>query len=147
MSLGFLESQLYLAFFTVLIALALSSISTLASRKLVDRQLLADVQREISEWRAQMEIAKKTGDKKLIAKLKKQELRIMQMRAKVSAQQLKVMLVTFVPFIVVWWILMPYLYKPAAFIPLFGSKIELPFIVWYIICSFFFHTILSKIFK
>lgn len=142
-----LESPPYLTFFAALIAFLLTLTSTLTNRRFIDRQLLAEFQKEFSEWRVKMEQAKKTGDKKLMAKLKKDEVRIMQMRAKVSSQQLKVMLITFVPFMAIWWVLIPYFYKPAAFMPLFGAKIDIPFSIWYIICFFFFHLILSKIFK
>ncbi|MEM2272660.1 MAG: hypothetical protein QXX56_00395, partial [Candidatus Bathyarchaeia archaeon] len=68
-------------------------------------------------------------------------------RAKASSQQLKVTLITLVPLIAVWWLLIPYFYKPAAFIPLFGIKIDIPFFAWYVICSFFFHLMFLKIFK
>lgn len=147
MSLGLFENPPYLTFFVVLIAFILSFVTAVFNRKIIDRQLLAEFQKEIAEWRAQMEIAKKTGDKKLMAKLKKQEVRIMQMRAKVSSQQLKVILITFVPFMVIWWLLIPYLHKAAAFIPLFGAKTNIPFFLWYVVCSFFFHIIFSKIIK
>ncbi len=147
MSLWILEGPPYLTFFAVLIALLTSLVSTLANRKLIDRRLLDEFWKEVSEWQTKMEQARRTGDKKLLAKLEKDKLRIMQMRAKVSSQQLKVMSVTFIPFLVVWWLLIPYFYKTAAFIPLIGTKIDVPFFVWYIICSLFFHFLLSKIFK
>ncbi|MEM1515043.1 MAG: EMC3/TMCO1 family protein [Candidatus Bathyarchaeia archaeon] len=142
-----LENPPYLTFLVILIALLLSLMSTLSNRKLIDRKLLAEFQKEFSEWRAKMEQAKKTGDKKIIAKLKKDEIRIMRMRAKVSSQQLRIMLITFVPFMVIWWILIPYLYRPAAYMPLLGTTIPIPFYIWYIICSTFFYFIFSRIFR
>lgn len=142
-----LEGPPYITFFVILISFILSFVSVLANNKIIDRRLVANFQREYVEWRTKLEYAKKTGDKKLMAKLEKERIRIDQMRAKVFSQQLKVMLLTFIPFFVVWWLLIPYFYKPAASIPLLGSKVDIPFIVWYAICFMFFHFALSKIFK
>lgn len=147
MSLWIFENPPYLTLFVILISLLISLVSTLVNRKLVDRRLLDEFWREFSDWRTKVEEAKKTGDKKLLAKLEKDRVRIMQMRAKVSAQQMKVMLITFIPFLIVWWLLIPYLNKTAAFIPLLGTRVEVPFFAWYIVCSLFFHFLFSKIFK
>lgn len=142
----FLEAPPSSTFFVILLALLISLATTLLNRKFVNRRLLAEWRKEMAEWRAESELARKTGDKKLMAKLKKQEVKIMQMGAKVSAQQTKASLITFIPLLVVWWALLPFLHKPAAFIPLLGTRFEVPFFLWYIICNFFFNFALSKIF-
>lgn len=137
----------YSTFFIMFLAFASSLVTTLLNRKFVDRRLLAEWQDEIARWNAERELARKTGDKKLMAKVKKQELRIMQMRAKISSQQMKTSLLTFVPFLVIWWVLILfYENRPVAFIPLWGS-VGLPFFFWYVICQFFFNFLLSKIFN
>ncbi|MEM1783491.1 MAG: EMC3/TMCO1 family protein [Candidatus Bathyarchaeia archaeon] len=143
-SLWMLESPPYITLFTILIALLTSLILTLINRKFIDKRLLAEFQKEYSEWRIKLEQAKKTGDKKLIAKLKKDEIRLNQMKAKVYSQQLKTTFITSILIFAIWWFLLPYLHKPAAFIPLLGDKINVPFFIWYVICSFFFHFLLSK---
>ncbi len=137
----------YSTIFIVLISFISSLVTTLLNRKFVDSRLLAEWQKEIAEWNAKRELAKKTGDKKLMAKVKKQEIRIMQIRAKISGQQMKTTLVTFVPFLILWWILIGfYGNNPVAFIPLFWNKTGIPFFFWYVICQFFFNFLLSKIF-
>jgi len=138
----------YSTFFIMFLAFISSLITTLLNRRFIDRRLLAEWQSEIAKWNAERELAKKTGDKKLMARVKKQELRIMQMRAKISGQQTKTMLITFIPFMLIWWFLLSFYGNiPVAFMPIWGSDIlSLPFFIWYIICQFFFNFLLSKIF-
>jgi len=139
----------YSTFFIMFLAFISSLTVTLLNRKFTDRRLLAEWQNEIARWNAERELAKKTGDKKLMAKVKKQEIRIMQMRAKITSQQTKVMLITFIPLILIWWLL-SYFYRniPVAFMPIWGaSAFSLPFFIWYVICQFFFNFLLSKIFN
>ncbi|MBS7625263.1 MAG: EMC3/TMCO1 family protein [Candidatus Bathyarchaeia archaeon] len=134
-------------FFIMFIAFVSSLITTLLNRKFVDRRLLAEWQDEIAKWSAERELAKKTGDKKLMAKVKKQELRIMQIRSKISSQQMKTSLITFIPFLLIWWILISFYGNvPVALLPVWG-ELGLPFFIWYIICQFFFSYLLSKIFN
>ncbi|MCX8170466.1 MAG: EMC3/TMCO1 family protein [Candidatus Bathyarchaeota archaeon] len=141
-----LLSPPYSTFFIMLIAFISSTATALINRKFIDRNLLAEWRREISAWNAERELAKKTGDKKLMAKIKKQEVRVMQIRAKISAQQTKVWLITFIPLLIVWWLLISfYGTKPVAFIPLLGERVEIPFFFWYIICQFFFNFLISKL--
>ena len=138
----------YSTIFIAFLAFTVSLATTLLNRKFIDRRLFEEWQREIARWNAEKELAKKTGDKKLMSKVKKQELRIMQIRAKISNQQMKTTLVTFVPLLAMWWVLVGfYGNKPVAFIPLFWEKAGIPFFFWYVICQFFFNFILSKVFN
>lgn len=146
MIIEFFEAPPYSTFFAIFLAFSISLATTLLNRKFIDRRLLAEWRKEIAEWKAESEKARKTGDKKLMAKLKKQEAKMMKITAKVSEQQLKASMVTFVPLLVIWWVLLPLLRKPAAFIPLLGAKFIMPFFIWYMICHFFFNFIISKIF-
>jgi len=137
----------YSTFFIMFLAFVSSLVTTLLNRKFIDRRLLAEWQSEIAKWNAEKELAKKTGDKKLMAKVKKQEVRIMQMRAKISGQQTKTTLITFIPFMLMWWLLLSfYGDTPVASMPIWGV-LNLPFFIWYIICQFFFNFLLSKIFN
>lgn len=138
----------YSTFFIILLAFIVSLTTTLLNRKFIDRRLLAKWQKEIQEWNAEKELARKTGDKKLLIKVKKREIQIMQIRAKMSKQQTKVMMITFIPLLIMWWTLISfYGFTPVAYIPLLGEPAEINFAYWYIICSFFFNFILSQIFN
>jgi uncharacterized membrane protein (DUF106 family) len=144
----FLRVIPYSTIFIMLLAFAISLVTMLLNRKFVDRRLISEWQREIEKWNAEKELAKRTGDKKLMARVKKREVQIMQMRAKISGQQMKTTLVTFVPLLIIWWVL-TYFYglEPVAFIPLFWQKTPLSFFYWYLICSFFFNFVLSRVFN
>ncbi|MEM1507904.1 MAG: EMC3/TMCO1 family protein [Candidatus Bathyarchaeia archaeon] len=133
-------------FFVMFIAFISSLVTALINRKFIDRKMLAEWQKEISAWNAERELARKIGDKKLMAKVKKQEVRIMQIKARISMQQTKVWLITFIPFLIMWWLLI-FFYgnRPVAFMPLLGEKVEIPFFFWYIICQFFFNFLISRI--
>ena len=144
----FLKIIPYSTIFITLLAFLVSLITTLLNRKFIDRRLLAKWQKEIQEWNAEKELAKKTGDKKLLAKVRKREIQIMQIRAKMSKQQTKVMVITFIPLLLMWWVLTSfYGFTPVAYMPLLGEPIEINFVYWYLICSFFFNFLLSRIFN
>ena len=144
----FLKIIPYSTIFITLLAFLVSLITTLLNRKFIDRRLFAKWQKEIQEWNAEKELAKKTGDKKLLAKVRKREIQIMQIRAKMSKQQTKVMVVTFIPLLLMWWVLTSfYGFTPVAYMPLLGEPIEINFVYWYLICSFFFNFLLSRIFN
>ncbi|MFQ6095518.1 MAG: EMC3/TMCO1 family protein [Candidatus Bathyarchaeia archaeon] len=136
-------------FFTVALASAISLVTTILNRKFVDWKQITAWKREIDKWNAERRLAKKTGDKKLLAKVKKQEPRMLQMQSKMFSQQMKTSMVTFIPLIIIWQVLMGFFQSfPVARLPgiYVGEFIEIPFFYWYMICSFFTHTILSKVF-
>jgi len=144
----FLKIIPYSTIFITLLAFLVSLITTLLNRKFIDRRLFAKWQKEIQEWNAEKELAKKTGDKKLLAKVRKREIQIMQIRAKMSKQQTKVMVITFIPLLLMWWVLTSfYGFTPVAYMPLLGEPVEINFVYWYLICSFFFNFLLSRIFN
>ena len=144
----FLKIIPYSTIFITLLAFLVSLITTLLNRKFIDRRLFAKWQKEIQEWNAEKELAEKTGDKKLLAKVRKREIQIMQIRAKMSKQQTKVMVITFIPLLLMWWVLTSfYGFTPVAYMPLLGEPIEINFVYWYLICSFFFNFLLSRIFN
>ena len=136
-------------FFTLALALAISLTTTLLNRKFVDREQVAASKLELDRWNAERKLAAKTGDKKLLAKVKKQQPRMLQMQSKMFSQQMKTSLITFIPLIIMWQFLMGFFQAfPVAHLPgiYVGESIYLTFFYWYLICSFFVQTLLSKIF-
>ena len=136
-------STIFILGFSALITL----ITSLVNRLLVDREQLNGWQREIREWTNDSKRAQRTGDKKLLAKVQKQQSRIMQLQGKVFKQSLKPMIVYFVPFMLLWqWFLIPELgVGTMAYFPgLSGGYIELPLFLWYLICSFASGTLISR---
>ena len=136
-------STVFILCFSALITL----ITSLVNRILVDREQLNGWQREIREWTANSKKAKRTGDKKLVAKVQKQQSRIMQLQGKVFKQSLKPMVVYFVPFMLLWQLFLIPLFSVGtmAYFPgLSGGYIELPLFLWYLICSFASGTLISR---
>jgi len=135
--------------FTIGLALIISLATTLLNKKFTDREQTMAWQSEIKRWNTDRNLARKTGDKKLLAKVKKQEPRILQMQSKMTSRQMKTSLITFVPLIIMWQVLIGFFQAtPVARLPgiYIGELIEIPFMYWYIICSFFMSTLLSRIF-
>jgi len=134
-------------FFTLGLAALISLVTTLLNRKFIDSKQLAVWRQEIGRWNAEKDRAKRTGDKKLQAKVKRQEPRILQIQSKTFSQQMKTSLITFIPMLVLWQILIQFYGTNAvAFIPGFGGEeYELPFFMWYLVCMFFVNAISSHI--
>jgi len=138
--------------FTILIAAAVTLTMTLMRVKLIDQEKISAWQREVSRWEAERERAKKTGDKKLMAKVKKQELHINQLKSRLASQMGKSLIIMFIPIIILmllWPVLIGfYGNDPVAFVPglPWSGDIEIPFWIWYMVCSYFVSTVTSKIF-
>jgi uncharacterized membrane protein (DUF106 family) len=108
-----------------------------------------------------MKEAKSTGDKKLQRKAQKQEKQLLQLQSQalsLSSKQFRVLPITMGVFFVVWLLLTgsilgfklfespfigPY---PVAYLPWFGGVMPLPLFYWYLICSFLFGALFSRIF-
>jgi len=140
-------STIFILCFSAIITL----ITSLANRILVDREQMNAWQREIRAWTADSKKAQRAGDKKLLAKVQKQQSRIMQLQGKVFKQSLKPMLVYFIPFMLLWQLfLIPLFgegiiaYFPAAPALGFSNPIPLPLFIWYLICSFASGTFISR---
>jgi uncharacterized membrane protein (DUF106 family) len=123
------------------------------NRRFVDREKFAKWQTELNRFNAEKGRVKETKDKKLAAKVRKQEKRMSQMQSKMLKGQ---MMGTFVSmgFFVVMWQVLSFIFsgKKVAYLPfsipyVIGElPFELPFYYWYIICSLVSSTILSRIF-
>jgi len=135
------------------VAFLMSLTTNLLNRKLINQEETANLQDEVKRYNADKERAKRTSDKKLLSKLKKQEKRIAQMQSKMVKGQTLNLVITFGLFFLVWQgLLLLYSGADVAYVP-FG----IPFLttqppypiqvyIWYIICSFFSNSILSRVF-
>jgi len=107
--------------------------------------------------------ARSTSDKKLLKKVRKQEKQLLQLQsqmASLSLRQMKVMPITMAMFLLVWmfvtgrllyWPVLPGLFTGAetvAKLPWLesGIPLELNLFYWYIICSFLFGALFSRLF-
>ncbi|PVX23584.1 MAG: hypothetical protein CW691_10185 [Candidatus Bathyarchaeum sp.] len=129
------------------------------------RQKVKDLQRKISaltkEKNENMKLAKSSDDKKLLKKAQKQEKQILQLQSQslsLSSKQFRVLPITMGVFFVVWLLLTgsilgielfnsPFIGPdPVAYLPWFGGVMQLNLFYWYLICSFLFGALFSRIF-
>jgi uncharacterized membrane protein (DUF106 family) len=99
------------------------------------------MQKEMNEWRAQQMAAARANDKKQLEKLKKKESQIMNMQKKMAKPQILLFALTFI-YIFVWPLLTGYFPNTVVNVPGFGYQ---PFFIWYLLCSFFFGTLSSRV--
>ena len=129
------------------------------------RQKVKALQHKISALKKakdeNMKKAKSTGDKKLLRKAQKQEKHLLQLQSQalsLSSKQFRVLPITMILFLMVWLLLTgnilgfkffesPFIGPdPVAYLPWLGGVLQLSLFYWYLICSFLFGTLFSRIF-
>lgn len=141
-------------FIVTFTALGLGIVTNLLTRQFVDLARERRMKAEIAQYQAELREAVKNKDKAKEDRLKKRDLQIKQMNAKVSTARLRVTAITFIPFIALYYLM-------AGFLGGFGavvaySPIPIPYIVsatgtvplfwWYTISSLAFSPMLTKLF-
>jgi uncharacterized membrane protein (DUF106 family) len=101
------------------------------------------MRKETSEYQSQLMKAMRANDKKLVDKLKRKESQIKNMQAKMMKPQAILLPISF-SYILIWiFFLTPTNFpNPVAFVPGIGA---IPVLYWYMICSFFFGTLASRV--
>lgn len=138
--------------FILLLAVAITSLTSLANRLLTDPEKSKAWRKEITEWNSELRKAKRNGDKKRVEKLMKKQQQILQLQSKMMWQSTKVMLMFFVPLIIIWQILGgDYGSTSVAYFPGIGPNLPIPLfsnslVWWYMLCSFLFSTVFSHLF-
>jgi uncharacterized membrane protein (DUF106 family) len=127
------------------IAISISFINMVLNRALITRMIgwqeYRSMQKEMSEYNSQRMAALRSKDEKVLEKLKKKESQIQAMQTKMFKPQLILIPITFI-YLIIWPVLTGYFPSFVAYIPGFGG---VPFFYWYLICSFFFGTIASRV--
>jgi len=127
---------------SVAVSLTSSSLNRLLISRFVGWKQYRAMQKETSEYRAQMTQAMRKKDKKLLEKLKKKEPQILNMQKKMVKPQLVLFGLSF-SYILIWFIIPLYIHVDyAAYIPGIGG---IPVVWWYFICSFLFGTLSSRL--
>ena len=103
------------------------------------------MQKETSEYRSQMMKAMRANDQKLVEKLKKKESQINNMQKKMMKPQTILLPISF-SYIIIWYVFLIPVYggNPVALVPGIAPT-GIPVIFWYMICSFFFGTLASRV--
>jgi len=151
--LSLIQSVPYSTFFILGLSFLLSFVTLLTNRLLTNREQMKAWTQEIAAWRADSIKATRTGDKKLMAKVKKQQKQMMQLQSKMMWQSMKTSFIWFIPLMLLWWFFLTPLYtKPeigpitVAALPWFGGEpLQLTYFYWYFLCSFFSQALLSRL--
>ena len=134
-------------FVVMLVAVAVSFLNMGLNRLLITRMCGWEeykvMRKETSEYQSQLMKAMRANDKKLVEKLKRKESQIKNMQAKMMKPQMILLPISF-SYILIWiFFLTPTNFpNPVAFVPGLGP---IPVLYWYMICSFFFGTLASRI--
>ena len=140
--------------FILFLSMFLSLITSLANRFLINQEQLRASRKEVADWTSEFREATKSGDKKLLAKLKRQQPRITKLQTKMTWQSMKVSFIFMIPFLLLWYLFLTPLYGgvpavayiPGIYLPgIFVWAGELPIFLWYLFCSFLFGTLWSRV--
>jgi uncharacterized membrane protein (DUF106 family) len=131
----------------LLLGIGLTFVTSLANRLLTNKEQRDAWRREISAWNDEFKKARKSGDKKLLAKAQKQQPRIMKLQSKMAWQSMKVSLIFFVPILLLWQFLIGYYGGGAiAHLPWLDGSLQLPIVWWYPLCSLTSGVLFSHLF-
>ncbi len=146
------DSVFFYAISIFLVSLLMSFVSIWLRQKLMDPEEFMQWQEEIRAWNEEKKRALTIGDKKLLARLKRREKRILQVQSKIFKKQMSTLLLNMGMVIGVWQILVFYFgNKAVAYLPfsiplLTGPPPQpLNLFFWYLICSFLSTAVVSRI--
>jgi len=135
-------------------ALALGIATQILTLRLVDLRAERRMRAEITQYQSDLRDAIKSKDKAKEEKLRKKNTQIQQMNAKVSTARLKVTAITFVPFLLLYYLMAGFLggfgvtvaYSPIP-IPYIVTGTKIPLFWWYTISSLTFSPMLTRVFR
>jgi len=140
----------YSTLLVMLISMGVSMISLTISRKFVKVETMQRFRKEMNEYNALMKEFRKTGDEKIGDKMKKRQQHVMQVQGMMFKQQLKMMAITFVPFMALFYVFNNWIFSPTLVvaiaplnIPIIGR--EITFSYWYLLSALGFGQLVSKL--
>jgi len=146
--LSFIQNIPYSTFFILGLSFLLSLVTLLTNRLLTNREQMKAWNQEISAWRADSLKATRTGDKKLMAKVQKQQKHMMQLQSKLMWQSMKTSFIWFIPLLLVWYIFLPQIIpisNVVAYLPWLSGELELNVFLWYLLCSFLASALFNRL--
>ncbi len=133
----------------MLIAVTISFINMGIHRLLITRicgwEEYKIMRTETSEYQSQLMQAMRANDTKRVQKLTRKETQIRSMQSKMAKPQMILLPISF-SYIIIWYIFLIPTFgaTPVAIVPGLASD-GISVIYWYMICSFFFGTLASRI--
>jgi uncharacterized membrane protein (DUF106 family) len=135
--------------FTIGMAVVISLASATTGKVLVDYDMVRQNMREFQAYQRELNKARKEKDEQGLSKLMKKQQAMTKLQARASMEQMKVTAVTFVPFLLLWYLMSAVLggvmVAQAPFpLPFLGTR--LIFWQWYFLCNFAMSLPMYKIF-
>jgi uncharacterized membrane protein (DUF106 family) len=138
-------------------ALGVNCLYAVGRRKFVDIDKMRRYNAEMKAFRSEMSAATKAGDKAKIDKLKKKQVQMSKMQAEMSMDNMKPTLLFMVPLLLVYYVVSHFIGAATMVIsPIptdfkigpwtLGWELKVPFFWWYMICSFTFSGIVTRLF-
>jgi uncharacterized membrane protein (DUF106 family) len=134
-------------------ALGVNCLYAVGRRKFTNIEKMRRYNAEMKAFRSEMSVAQKAGDKPKMDKLKKKQQQMQKMQAEMSMDNLKPTLLFMLPLLGVYYLVSSFIKNATlavAPIPLqlfnYGPPLEVPFFWWYMICSFTFSGIITRLF-
>jgi len=136
-----------------LTSVGLSLVTQLVTRRVVNLDAERRMKAEVSAFNKEKRAATLAKDKAKLEKLKKRELPMRQEQAKVSSARLKVTAITFIPLLGVYYLMASFLggfnvvvaYSPIPIPLLVGTNGIMALFWWYMLSSFTFSSLLTKL--
>jgi uncharacterized membrane protein (DUF106 family) len=134
-------------------ALGVNCLYAIGRRKFTNIEKMRRLNAEMKAFRSEMSAAQKAGDKQKLDKLKKKQQQMQKMQAESSMDNLKPTLLFMLPLLGVYYLVSSIIKNATlavAPIPFqlfnYGPPIEVPFFWWYMVCSFTFSGIITRLF-
>lgn len=136
----------------LIIALSMTLLSSTITRLFTDVEKVRRIMVQVKEWQTAYMNAVRSKDLKQIEKLKKKEVVIKRLQAEMMREQLKPLIFTLIPFIVLYYLFngvfeynqMIVAISPLT-LPFIGKKFT--FITWYVLTSISFSALIQRIFN
>lgn len=144
---SFLQQPPMATFFILILSTAISLVTTLANRRVIDLDEYREMMIESSRVREEMMAAMKSGNKRRISKAQNRQQELMRKQSKMSMDRMKIMLFFMIPFILIWQLLNRFFggvtiaYMPFN-APFLGTNLNIG--SWYILCSITTNIIISR---
>ena len=121
----------------------------IVNRLVTDIKKLQSYDLEIKKHTSDLKEAKEMNNKTALRRLKREDVRLKQLRAYVSKQRLKVTFITIMPIMAIY-VVTSFIYygQPAAIFPFDLPSIGrvIPFSIWYLLCYLTMYLPLSRLF-
>lgn len=146
--LSYLQQPPLATIFILGLVTVISLVTSLLTLKATDLEDYRKMMIESSRVRYEMMEAIKSGDQRRISKAQRRQQELMKAQSKMTADRMKITLLTIVPIIIMWQILIRFFkdttvaYMPFN-APLFGTELKIG--GWYIFCSFATSIIFQRI--